>query len=125
MHFLKSILYLISSLAVLISYGKSDLLFSRVDSMYTNMTDLEKVSQLIWTNASTSSFGSNHFGGVYFNQPVTAASLGTNQSIAIQLDERLMPIIDETNNLPDLFTLASLTNAELLSTYYHFLKSYA
>ena len=125
MHFLKSILYLISSLAVLISYGKSDLLFSRVDSMYTNMTDLEKVSQLIWTNASTSSFGSNHFGGVYLNQPVTAASLGTNQSIAIQLDERLMPIIDETNNLPDLFTLASLTNAELLSTYYHFLKSYA
>lgn len=126
MHFLKSILYLISSSAILFTYGNGDLLFSRVDSMYTNMSDLEKVSQLIWMQPSDAQYTLNSsFGGIYYQKPITNIPADTEQSIAVQLDERLIPLLDDSNLLPDLFTLASLQNSQLLSTYFHFLKAYS
>ncbi|WP_258099390.1 serine hydrolase domain-containing protein [Marinoscillum pacificum] len=126
MHFLKSILYLISSFVVLFTYGKEGLLLSRVDSMYTNMSDLEKVSQLIWTQPTDANYTLNNaFGGIYYSAPITNIPANTEQSIAVQLDDRMIPLLDDNNQLPDLFTLATLQNSSLLSTYFHFLKAYS
>ncbi len=126
MRFQKSILCLLCLFVILTAYGKAEGSYAKIDSMYTSMSDLEKISQLIWIKADSADQRMSHaFGGVYYQQPMRSVVIRTDQTVAVQLDHRLLPMIDPSNKLPDLFTLASLQNQELLSTYYQFLKSYA
>lgn len=126
MHFLKSILYLISSISLTVGFGAGNFAWSRVDSLYSEMSDFQKVSQLIWVAPDDhQDLQKTEFGGYYFDQPLRHEPGGYDKTIAVQLDERLNPFTADSQNLPDMFTLSSLSNEELLSTYFHFLKSYA
>ena len=126
MHFLKSILYLISSLGLTVAYGLGISALSKADSIYSHLNDTEKISQLIWVQADfENSILNTEFGGYYFNEPLPYSPGDYGKIVAVQLDERLDPVLNDDNNLPDLFTLSALNNTELLSTYFHFLKSYS
>lgn len=126
MHFLKNILCVIGSFSLSLAWGHEHSVFSRADSLFSSMSEAEKVSQLIWTKASPNTDPIiNRFGGIYYTQPLDHTPFPSNNVIAVQLDERLTPVLDDTNQLPDLFTLASIQKSDLLNTYFHFLKSYA
>ncbi|MEQ8469639.1 MAG: serine hydrolase [Marinoscillum sp.] len=122
MHFLKSILYLISSLGIIMAHAGTDRLYLKVDSIYQHMSPAEKISELIWVKTEDTNLN-NSYGGVYFDQPITQNIADKAKNVAIQLDDRLNPSLADQTQLPDLFTLASITRADLLSTYFHYLKS--
>lgn len=112
---------MISSVAVFAVAQASE----NVDSLYQQMSDVERVKQLLWANYSESQrpIYERDFAGIYFDAPLQTAVTRANQVIAVQLDERLNPLLDELQNLPDLYTLAALSRSDLLSTYFHYLKS--
>ncbi|REE01501.1 CubicO group peptidase (beta-lactamase class C family) [Marinoscillum furvescens DSM 4134] len=96
-----------------------------VDSLYRQLSDVERVQQLLWADYSQSQspIYERDFAGIYFDKPLQTAVTRANQLIAVQLDDRLNPLLNELHNLPDLYTLASLSRSDLLSTYFHYLKS--
>lgn len=122
MHFLKSILYLISSLGIFLTYAGTDKLYLKVDSIYNHMSPSEQISELIWVQTDKADVA-RQFGGVYYDEPITHNIADKQKTIAIQLDDRLNPSLADQTQLPDLFTLASISRADLLSTYFHYLKS--
>lgn len=104
----------------------------KVDSIYNRMSAEDRLGQLVWLRASPQKplesrlagrLESHGLGGVYFDGPVSGVPTLKGASIAVQLDTRINPVPSEMVGLPDLYTLAAITQSDLLSTYFYFLKS--
>lgn len=96
----------------------------RVDSIYQTLTPAERVNQLVWIELSghlsaTGAF--QQYGGIYYSEPLLGTPGYQGKTVAVQLDERLNPMPD-TEDLPNLFTLAAISQSDILSTYLYFLK---
>lgn len=119
-------LFIAFSSVLLCGAATAHSLSKRIDSIYNHMTPEERLSQLVWIQVS----GQNKtplsilpFGGIYYDQPLTHVPEPLDAAVAVQLDTRINPMPHEMTGLPDLYTLATITQSDLLSTYFYFLKS--
>jgi len=95
----------------------------RADSIYQKMTPYEKVSELILVKASEKPYVDYAYGGIYYDQPLIDAIPNSRYLSVVQLDERLDPFPSSGNQLPNLYTLASLTQEDIISSYLGFFES--
>lgn len=124
MPFLKFTIFTLSSVLLSGHVWGDTSLEKKVDSIYQQMDLEDRINQLVWVELRDNETvpGDLHlFGGVYYNQPLSKGISLPGIAVAVQLDDRMNPL-PEVEELPNLYTLAAITQSDILSTYLYFLK---
>lgn len=121
MRLIKTIMIWISSMSLTVAWASSSL--ERIsDSLYLQMTPLEKLQELVLIQPSGSEIPELIYGGVYLQAPVATTLFDASTHVVLQLDETLLPFKNELQALPQLITLASLRDQQLLEEYLSFYR---
>lgn len=121
----KTILWLISSLLLIGNVANAaDVYETRADSIYDHMTDVQRLRQLIWisTPSNRTLPLDDQYGGIYYEEPLAVANDHAHNTVAVQLDARMNPVVEDLKELPDMYTLAAVDQKDLLTTYFYFLR---
>lgn len=118
MLFIITILLVLSCAGTVRSNPHASVDLRKVDSIYWSMTPSERVRELILVDRQNQP----NLVSTYFEGALTSASAYKPTQI-VQLDESLNPFPLELTNLPNLYTLASLTQEDVISTYLYFFEN--
>lgn len=125
MHFIKSILILISSLSIVGQAVGGAYELEKADSIYQHLTPSGRLHQLVLMDTEGGEIPRQygHLGGIYHAQPLETPQTLHGKLVVVQLDDRLNPLPGELVDLPGLYTLAALTKPDLLTSYFEYLEA--